>query len=49
MFKGILYQYLLKAVLIVLMALILYGVFSATSLAIILMLFVGLRFILACG
>jgi hypothetical protein len=44
MIKGILSNYLLKAVLIGLTALILYGVFSATSLAIILMLFVGWRF-----
>jgi len=45
MITGILYKYLLKAILIALIALILYGVFSATSLAIILVLFVGLRFI----
>jgi hypothetical protein len=44
MVKSILYKYLLKAILIALIALILYGVFSATSLAIILILFVGLRF-----
>src|ERR1017187_1815876 len=44
MIKGVLSNYLLKAVLIALTALILYGVFSATSLAIILMLFVGWRF-----
>jgi predicted Zn-dependent protease len=44
MIKGILYKYLLKAILIALVALILYGVFSAASLAIIIILFVGLRF-----
>jgi predicted Zn-dependent protease len=44
MLKGIFYQYLLKAVLIALIALILYGVFPGTGLAIILTLFVGLRF-----
>lgn len=44
MIKGVLSNFLLKAVLIALTALILYGVFSATSLAIILMLFVGWRF-----
>jgi hypothetical protein len=45
MVKGILYKYLLEAILGVLIALILYGVFSVTSLAIILILFVGLRFL----
>jgi predicted Zn-dependent protease len=44
MVKGILSQYLLKAILIALLALILYGVFPGTALAIILTLFVGLRF-----
>ena len=45
MLKGVLYQQLLKAILAALIGLILYGVFSATILAIILMLFVGMRFI----
>lgn len=44
MIKGIFYRNLLKAALIALIALILYGIFSATTLAIILILFVGLRF-----
>ena len=44
MVKGILYQYLLKAILYALAALVLYGVFAGTGLALILMLFVGLRF-----
>jgi hypothetical protein len=44
MFKGLLYKYLLKAVLIALIGLILFGVFSATALATILILFVILRF-----
>ena len=45
MVKGILYHYLVKAILIALVALALYGVFPGTGLAVILMLFVGLRFI----
>ena len=44
MFKGILYKYLFKAILIALICLILYGVFAATALATILVLFVALRF-----
>jgi predicted Zn-dependent protease len=44
MVKSILYKYLLKAILFALIALVLYGVFPGTGLAIILMLFVGLRF-----
>jgi hypothetical protein len=44
MFKGILYKYLFKAILIGLICLVLYGVFSATALATILTLFVALRF-----
>lgn len=44
MVKGILYKYLLKAILVALIALVLYGVFPGTGLAVILMLFVGLRF-----
>ena len=44
MIKSILSQYLLKAILIALIALILYGVFPGTGLAIILAIFVGLRF-----
>jgi hypothetical protein len=44
MLKGILYKYLFKAILIGLICLILYGVFSATALATILILFVALRF-----
>jgi hypothetical protein len=43
MFKGILYKYLFKAILIGLICLILYGVFSATALATILTLFIALR------
>lgn len=45
MVKGILYNYLVKAILIALLALVLYGVFPSTGLAVILMLFVSLRFI----
>jgi len=45
MFKGILHQFLFKAILLALLALILYGVFRGSTLAIILMLFVGSRFI----
>jgi hypothetical protein len=44
MLKGIIYKYLFKAILIALICLILFGVFSATALATILMLFVVLRF-----
>jgi hypothetical protein len=44
MIKGILYKYLFKAILIALICLILYGIFSATALATILVLFVVLRF-----
>ena len=44
MVKGILYKYLLKSILVALIALVLYGGFSGTGLAVILMLFVGLRF-----
>jgi predicted Zn-dependent protease len=43
MFKGLLYSYLLKAVLVVALALVLYGVYPGTGLAIILALFAGLR------
>lgn len=44
MVKGILYKYLLKSILVALIALVLFGGFSGTGLAVILMLFVGLRF-----
>jgi predicted Zn-dependent protease len=45
MIRNLLHKYLLEAVLLALIALILYGVFSATSLATILILFVVLRWI----
>ncbi len=45
MIQGVLYRFLLKAILVALIALILYGVFPGASLIIILMLFVGLRLI----
>lgn len=45
MVKGILYNYLVKAILIALVALAFYGVFPGTGLALIVTLFVGLRFI----
>ena len=44
MLKGVLYKYLYKAILVALIGLILYGIFPATGLAIILILFVVLRF-----
>lgn len=44
MVKGILYKHLLKAILVALIALVLYGVFPGTGLAVILILFVVLRF-----
>jgi hypothetical protein len=45
MIRNILHKYLLEAILLALIALILYGVFSATKLAIILIVFVVLRWI----
>lgn len=43
--RGILYNFLVKAILLALLALVLYGLFSAAVLVTILILFIGLRFI----